>query len=70
MRIVAFIEEPETITKILSCINEPTLPPRPSPARDPPEDYLDQSILEDNNLLNEINEFEGDKIQNHWNWVD
>jgi len=37
MRIIAFIEEPDAIIKILSHIGEPTERPVPSPARGPPE---------------------------------
>jgi len=38
MRIIAFIEQPEVIEKILSHLGLPTDPPRPRPARAPPEE--------------------------------
>jgi hypothetical protein len=37
MKIISFIEDQETIWKILTCLNEPIDPPRIAPARGPPE---------------------------------
>jgi len=37
MKIIAFIEEKETIQKILICLNESIEPPLIAPARGPPE---------------------------------
>jgi hypothetical protein len=37
MKIIAFIEEKETIQKILTCLNESIDPPHIAPARGPPE---------------------------------
>jgi uncharacterized protein YbaR (Trm112 family) len=37
MRIISFIEDPHTIRKILTHINEPVQPPPIAPARGPPE---------------------------------
>ena len=37
MKIISFIEDKETIRKILTCLNEPVEPPLIAPARDPPE---------------------------------
>ena len=37
MKIISFIEDKETIWKILTCLNEPIEPPRIAPARGPPE---------------------------------
>jgi hypothetical protein len=37
MKIIAFIEEKETVQKILTCLNESIEPPRIAPARGPPE---------------------------------
>ena len=37
MKIIAFIEEKETIQNILACLHEPIGPPRICPARGPPE---------------------------------
>ena len=37
MKIIAFIEDKETIQKILICLNEPIEPPRIASARGPPE---------------------------------
>jgi hypothetical protein len=37
MKIISFIEDKETIEKMLTCLNEPIEPPRIAPARGPPE---------------------------------
>ena len=37
MRIISFIEDPHTVRKVLTHINEPTQPPPITPARGPPE---------------------------------
>jgi len=37
MKIISFIEDKETIGKILNSLNEPVGPPRVFPARGPPE---------------------------------
>jgi len=47
MRIIAFIEEPDAIIKILSHMGEPTERPIPHPARGPPE-WEDEFPPEDN----------------------
>ena len=36
MRIIAFIDDADTVRKILDHIGEPALPPRIAPARGPP----------------------------------
>jgi len=38
MKLIAMIEQPEVIEKILSHLGLPTDPPRPRPARAPPEE--------------------------------
>ena len=43
MRIVAFITNTETIRKILLAVGLPTEPPRPAPARPPPQESFDFS---------------------------
>jgi hypothetical protein len=42
MRIVSFITKTETIRKILAAVDLPTEPPRPAPARPPPQDSFEQ----------------------------
>ena len=41
MRIVSFITKGETIRRILEAVDLPTEPPRPAPARPPPQESLE-----------------------------
>ncbi len=48
---IAFIEEPQSIRRILPCIGEPTEPPRIHPPRAPPDrSEIDQTITLDEDL--------------------
>ncbi|MGF1642107.1 MAG: hypothetical protein ACFCUJ_00575 [Thiotrichales bacterium] len=51
MRIIAFIEEPEPIQRILRAIGEPTQPPRIHPPRAPPDgSEINQTITLDEEI--------------------
>ena len=63
MRIIAFITEMEPIGKILRHIGEPDLAPAISPARDPPDLFLelDQTTEWELTTVEQVPEFEFDQ---------